>query len=129
MPGCPTGDDAWVAVVCGHEVQINDSPAGDPRKTGSIYGFADLDGSASKPTPKGVWNDIEIEVIGQTYTIIRNGEVINRFENAPGLPFPGRPEDPGSDSRDLVGYIGLQAHGAPNDVVSFRNVRIKDLSD
>ena len=120
---------AWVAVICGHEVQINDSPAGDPRKTGSIYGFADLDGSASKPTPKGVWNDIEIEVIGQTYTIIRNGEVINRFENAPGLPFPGRPEDPGSDSRDLVGYIGLQAHGAPNDVVSFRNVRIKDLSD
>jgi hypothetical protein len=28
-----------------------------------------------------------------------------------------------------VGYIGLQAHGAPNDVVSFRNVRIKDLSN
>jgi hypothetical protein len=55
--------------------------------------------------------------------------VINEFENAPGLPFPGRPDDPGSDSRDLVGYIGLQAHGAPNDVVSFRNVRIKDLSD
>jgi hypothetical protein len=129
VPGCPTDDDAWVAVVCGHEVQINDNPGGDPRKTGSIYGFADLDATASKPTPKGVWNDMEIRVVGQTYTVIRNGEVINEFENAPGLPFPGRPDDPGSDSRDLVGYIGLQAHGAPNDVVSFRNVRIKDLSN
>jgi hypothetical protein len=129
VPGCPTDDDAWVAVVCGHEIQINDSAEGDPRKTGSIYGFADLDSEQSRPTPKGVWNDIEIRVVGQHYTIIRNGEVINEFENAPGLPFPGRPDDPGSDSRDLVGYIGLQAHGAPNDVVSFRNVRIKDLSD
>ena len=129
VPGCPTDDDAWVAVVCGHEVQINDNPAGDPRKTGSIYGFADLDSEQSNPTPKGVWNDLEIRVVGQTYTVVRNGEVINEFENAPGLPFPGRPDDPGSDSRDLVGYIGLQAHGAPNDVVSFRNVRVKDLSD
>jgi Domain of Unknown Function (DUF1080) len=129
VPGCPTDDDAWVAVVCGHEIQINDNPDGDPRKTGSIYGFADLDAAASKPTPKGVWNDLEILVVGQHYTVIRNGEVINEFENAPGLPFPGRPEDPGSDSRDLVGYVGLQAHGASNDVVSFRNVRIKDLSD
>ena len=129
VPGCPTDDDAWVAVVCGHEIQINDDPEGDPRKTGSIYGFADLNSEQSRPTPKGVWNDIEILVEGQHYTVIRNGVVINEFENAPGLPFPGRPEDPGSDSRDLVGYIGLQAHGAPNDVVSFRNVRIKDLSD
>jgi hypothetical protein len=127
VPGCPTDDDAWVAVVCGHEIQINDNPEGDPRKTGSIYGFADLNSEQSRPTPKGVWNDIEIRVVGQHYTVIRNGVVINEFENAPGLPFPGRPEDPGSDSRDLVGYIGLQAHGAPNDVVSFRNVRIKSL--
>jgi hypothetical protein len=127
VPGCPTDDDAWVAVVCGHEIQINDNPEGDPRKTGSIYGFADLNSEQSRPTPKGVWNDIEIRVVGQHYTVIRNGVVINEFENAPGLPFPGRPVDPGSDSRDLVGYIGLQAHGAPNDVVSFRNVRIKSL--
>jgi hypothetical protein len=52
--------------------------------------------------------------------------VINEFENVPGLPFPGRP---GSESRGLVGYIGLQSHGGANDVVSFRDIRIKDLSD
>lgn len=139
VPGCPTtfnGEEqnnaAWIAVNCGHEVQINDSPDGgtfDPRKTGSIYGFADLDSAHSHPTGKGVWNDLEIKVVGQHYTVTRNGAVINEFENVPGLPFPGRPNDPGSDSRGLVGYVGLQSHGGPNDVVSFRNVRIKDLSD
>ena len=46
----------------------------------------------------------------------------------PGVPVPGRPDDPGSSGRGLVGYIGLQAHGAEQDVVSFRNVRIRDLS-
>jgi hypothetical protein len=141
VPGCPmtfNGEPqaenpaGWIAVNCGHEVQINDSPDGpgsDPRKTGSIYGFADLNSAQSRPTPRRVWNDIEIRVVGQHYTVIRNGVVINEFENRPGIPFPGRPNDPDSSSRGLVGYIGLQAHGAPQDVVSFRNIRIKDLSD
>jgi hypothetical protein len=136
VPGCPTtfngneqNNAGWIAVNCGHEIQINDSPAGDPRKTGSIYGFADIDSAASHPTAKGVWNDLEITVEGQHYTVVRNGVVINEYENVPGVPFPGRPNDPGSESRGLVGYIGLQAHGDANDVVSFRNIRIKDLSD
>jgi hypothetical protein len=139
VPGCPTTFDGneqnnagWVAVNCGHEVQINDSPdvePFDPRKTGSIYGFADINGAQSRPTAKGVWNDLEIKVVGQHYTVIRNGAIINEYENVPGVPFPGRPNDPGSESRGLVGYIGLQAHGGENDVVSFRNIRIKDLSD
>jgi hypothetical protein len=130
VPGCDNAamEPAWIAVNCGHEVQINDNPDGDPRKTGSIYGFADLDIAAAKPTPRGVWNDLEIRVVGQTYTIIRNGAVINEFVNAPGIPFPGRPDDPGSSGRGLVGYIGLQAHGGETDVVSFRNVRIRDIS-
>jgi hypothetical protein len=123
---------AWIAVNCGHEIQINDSPEApenDPRKTGSIYGFADLTGAESRPTAPGVWNDLEIRVVGQHYTVIRDGAVINEYENVPGVAFPGRPNDPGSGSRGLVGYIGLQAHGAPQDVVSFRNIRIQDLSD
>ena len=138
VPGCLPmfdGDDrnaAWVAVNCGHEVQINDSPDGppnDPRKTGSIYGFGDIDATQARVTPKGVWNDLEIRVEKQHYTVFRNGVKINEYENLPDVPFPGRPNDPDSSSRGLVGYIGLQAHGAPNDVVSFRNIRIQDLSD
>ena len=132
QPAAATPRAAWIAVNCGHEIQINDSPDGppfDPRKTGSIYGFADLNATQARVTPKGVWNDLEIRVVGQHYTVIRNGVVINEYENVPGVPFPGRPNDPDSSSRGLVGYIGLQAHGAPKDVVSFRNIRIKDLSD
>ena len=60
--------------------------------------------------------------------MIRNGAVINEYENVPGVPFPGRPDDPGSSGRGLVGYVGLQAHGAPTDVVSFRNIRVRDIS-
>jgi Domain of Unknown Function (DUF1080) len=138
VPGCPmtfngnpitdAGAPAWIAVNCGHEVQINDNAGGDPRKTGSIYGFKDLDIQAARPVPKGEWSDLEIRVVGQTYTVVRDGVVINEYENVPGVFMQGRPNDPPSDARGLVGYIGLQAHGAPNDVVSFRNIRIKDLS-
>ena len=141
VPGCPTTFNgqprttdaaAWVAVNCGHEIQINDSPdvpPNDPRKSGSIYGFADINATQARTTAPGVWNDLEIRVIGQRYTVIRNGVQINQYENVPGVPFPGRPNDPGSSSRGLVGYIGLQSHGAPQDVVSFRNIRILDLSN
>ena len=137
VAGCPTtfngsetGNLSWIAVNCGHEVQVNDSPEGgdnDPRKTGSIYGFADLDRTQARPTAKGVWNDLEIRVVGQRYTVIRNGVVINRYRNVPGVPFPGRPNDPDSSSRGLVGHVGLQAHGSDPDVVSFRNVRVREL--
>ncbi len=121
VPGCDNAalEPAWIAVNCGHEIQINDNTDGDARKTGSIYGFADLDIAAARPTDRGVWNDLEIEVIGQTYKVFRNGVQINEFVNAPGIPFPGRPDDPGSDGRGLVGYIGLQAHGAPTDIDGF----------
>ncbi|MDQ4112154.1 MAG: DUF1080 domain-containing protein, partial [Actinomycetota bacterium] len=77
--------------------------------------------------PKGTWNDLEIRVVGQHYTVIRNGVVINEFENLPGLPFPGRPNDPDSSSRGLTGHVGVQAHGSTPDVVSYRNIRIRDL--
>ncbi len=138
VPGCPmtfdgspqtTNPAGWIAVNCGHEIQINDSLEGDPRKTGSIYGFADLNAEQARVTPKGVWNRLQIRVVGQHYTVKRNGVVINEYENVPGVPFPGRPNDPDSSSRGLVGYVGLQSHGAPQDVVSFRDIRVKDLSD
>jgi hypothetical protein len=139
VPGCPmtfngnpitdAGAPAWIAVNCGHEVQINDNPTGDPRKTGSIYGFKDLDIAGARPVPKGVWSELEIRVEKQHYTVVRDGVVINEYENVPGVFLEGRPNDPPSEARGHVGYVGLQAHGAPNDVVSFRNIRIKDLSD
>jgi Domain of Unknown Function (DUF1080) len=138
LAGCPTtfnGNEqnnlSWIAVNCGHEIQINDSPEvgnNDPRKTGSIYGFKDLNLTQARPTAKGVWNDFEVRVVGQHYTVIRNGVVINEYENVPGVPLQGRPLDPLSDARKLVGYVGLQAHGSAPDIESFRNVRVRELS-
>ncbi len=138
VPGCPTtfngveqNNAAWIAVNCGHEIQVNDSAngVGDARKTGSVYGFQDLDSAHSHPAPKGEWYDLEIRVVNQHYTVVRDGQVINEYENVPGKKIPGRDLDPPSEARGLVGYVGLQSHGGENDVVSFRDVRIKDLSD
>ncbi|WP_063737254.1 OmpL47-type beta-barrel domain-containing protein [Streptomyces sp. RTd22] len=118
----------WVAIKYGHEVQINDRPDGDMYKTGSIYGFDRVGLGGAGVTPKGSWNDYEIRVVGQHYSIYRNGVLINEFENAGGQDFtPPRSDDPGTDGRRFAsGYIGLQTHST-GDVVSYRNIRIQEL--
>ncbi len=114
--------------TCGYEVQINDIARQDPRLTGSIYGFDDItNATLAGVTPKGTWNTMEILVIGQHYQVWRNDVLINDFFSVPGLPFPGRPTDPGSDGRGLFGWLGLQAHGNASDVVSFRNIQISEV--
>ncbi len=118
----------WVAIKYGHEIQILDAADGDRYKTGSVYGFGGVDLDGARVTPKGTWNDLEIRVVGQHYSIFRNGELVNEFINTPGAVFdPPRSDDPGTAGRQNVsGYIGLQVHGAA-DIVSFRNVRVAPL--
>lgn len=113
--------------TCGYEIQVNDSPDRDPKMTGSVYGFQDLSVEAAKVTPKGTWNTYEVRAVGEHYTVIRNGVVINDYLSRPGLTFSGRPTDPGSSGRKLSGYVGLQFHGDSNDVVSYRNVQIAEV--
>ena len=77
---------------------------------------------------RGRWNDYEIEVVGQTYTISRNGEVINEFENTPGQE-SSRDGDPPTDLRQFAeGYVGFQNHGGA-DTMQYRDIRVEDLSD
>ncbi|WP_328906979.1 DUF1080 domain-containing protein [Streptomyces sp. NBC_00234] len=118
----------WVAIKYGHEVQINDRPDGDMYKTGSLYGFDRVGLGGAGVTPKGTWNDYEIRVVDQHYSIYRNGVLINEFENTGGQLFePPRGDDPGTDGRRFAsGYVGLQVHGT-TDVVSYRDIRIKEL--
>ena len=124
--GAAQTSQAWVAIYCGQEIQIYDGPTGEPQKTGSIYNFDPLNLAQAMPTPKGEWNDYEIRVVGQHYTIIRNGVVINEFDNTPGKQ-SSRAGDPPTDQRQFAtGFIGLQNHGT-SDRIAFRKVRVKAL--
>ena len=125
--GSATSQPAWVAIFCGHEIQINDHQ-GDTQKTGSIYNFSPNNATQAQIQPKGTWVDYEVRVVGQQYTIIRNGNVIKSFLNAPDQQ-SSRPGDPPTNARQFArGYIGLQNHGG-GDVIDFRNVRVLPLDE
>ena len=105
------GNDPFVAVDNGHEIQIKEGqPNDEPQKTGSVYNFDREDARNAKPI--GEWNDYEITVEGQTYTMTLNGEVVNEYTS--------------DGSRGTDGYIGLQNHGDA-DKVSFRNIQVREL--
>ncbi|HYI19763.1 MAG TPA: DUF1080 domain-containing protein [Solirubrobacteraceae bacterium] len=128
----------WTQVFCGHEIQINETlsgggpqPSGDPIKTGSVYGFRNLNAKQSgtyERLDKGVWHDMEIRTVGQQFTILVDGELINQFDNA--VPkIASRNGDPSTMARQLAeGYIGLQTHGG-NDRISYREIQVKDLAE
>lgn len=121
---------AWVAVYTGFEVQIDEQagPDGlDKHRTGAIYDVPT--GQNGEPalqrftrlnpglTP-GAWNDCEIEVRGDTFTVRWNGRETTSFTNtdaARGLA---------PSSNRASGYLGLQAHTGH---VAFREIRIQKL--
>ncbi|WP_431948574.1 ThuA domain-containing protein [Actinacidiphila sp. bgisy167] len=113
--GFPASDDPWSAVDNGYEIQIDATDAPD-RTTGSIYTFksANLTARDQVLRPPGQWNSYEIKVQGERVQVFLNGVKINDFTNT----------DPVRSLKD--GYIGLQNHGA-DDQVSFRNIQIKEL--
>ncbi|HEV2779295.1 MAG TPA: ThuA domain-containing protein [Actinophytocola sp.] len=109
------GNDPWVAVNQGYEVQIDATDAPD-RTTGAIYSFqsADLAARDAALHPPGQWNGYEIVVRGQTIKVFLNGVLINDFVST----------DP---ARDLTqGFVGIQNHGEGDDVY-YRNIQIKEL--
>ncbi|MBE1495372.1 glucose/arabinose dehydrogenase/type 1 glutamine amidotransferase [Amycolatopsis lexingtonensis] len=124
--GSARDSQAWVAIYCGHEIQIYDGDSGEPQKTGSVYNFDPRPLDQAGARPKGTWNEYEIKVVGQHYTMIRNGVVINEFDNTPGQQ-SSRAGDPPTDLRQFVsGFIGLQNH-SDNDLIEFRNIRVRQL--
>ena len=111
------GDDPWVAVNQGYEIQIDATDA-DDRTTGSVYSFqsADIPARDAALHPPGEWNTYEIVVQGQTIKVYLNGALINDFVST----------DP---ARDLTqGFVGIQNHGDGDDVF-FRNIQIKEIAD
>ncbi len=80
----------------------------------------------ARPTAKRVWNDYEIRVVGQHYTVIRNGVVTNEFGNTPGKTSSCAGAPPTDLHQFLSGFIGLQNHGM-SDHTEFRKVRVRNL--
>jgi len=106
------GDDPWIAVNTGYEIQIDDlgKPDGNPlHLSGSIYKFAGSTKLASKLV--GDWNTFEIKVIDQKYSVTLNSEkVIPEFIG----------------NRLTEGFIGIQNHDIGSNV-SFKNIKIAEL--
>ena len=118
---------AFVGVDFGFEVQIDQRGAPDGaavHKTGAIYNFAGpMNPEALPVRPLGQWNEYEIRVQGQTYTVFLNGKQITQFTFTVGSD--GQHPDRGLPSTtNAPRYIGLQIHTGR---VAFRNIQIKAL--
>ena len=121
----PYGNQAWVGVDTGFEVQIDETarPDGaDKHHTGAIYNIlTEPNGPTfqkySRPAPLriGAWNEYEIEVIDQTYKVRLNGKLVTTFTNTDA--YRGKPNTQDPDS----GFIGLQCESGR---VAFRNIRV-----
>jgi cytochrome c len=109
------GDDPWLAVNEGEEIQIDMTDDPDST-TGAIYNERAADAAKRDAAlkPPGQWNEYEIVVDDDTITVVLNGVTINEWVD----------DDPNVDLDQ--GYIGLQNHGNGDDVW-FRNVRVKEL--
>ncbi len=118
---------AYVAVDFGFEVQIDQTAAPDGalnHLTGAIYNFAAPSNPGTLPVrPLGMWNDYEIRVQDQTYTVSLNGVQVTSFNFVAGSdathPDRGLPSTI-SDPR----FIGLQTHTGG---VAFRKIQIQEI--
>jgi hypothetical protein len=105
------GNDPWVAVHKGHEMEIGDPHPEKPTwRTGSIYPFQASTTANTKPL--GQWNDYEIVCRGHDYSVRINGKLVNTWSD--------------TTRRSLHGFIGLQNYN-DQKTVRHRNVRVKEL--
>jgi hypothetical protein len=137
--GNANNHEHWLQVYCGHEIQINESLNGgnggvgastDPIKTGSVYGFRNLNSKQSgtdQRQVKGVWHTMEIRTIGEQFTILIDGVLRNQFDNS--IPkIASRAGDPPTMARQLpIGYLALQTHGG-SDRISYREIEVKEFA-
>ena len=111
----------YVAVDYGFEVQIDELGWPDGHgihKTGAIYNQPSQTLSQIAAKPLGQWNEFEIEVASQKYTVRLNGTQVSSFDFIAG-------SDPAHPERGLINtprFVGLQAHTGR---VQFRRIRFK----
>ena len=120
---------AFVAVDFGFEVQIDELGRPDGaaiHRTGAIYradGRTDNETFALQAAKApGEWNDYEITVQQQIYTVSLNGQQVCTFDNT--ATYPGRGL---ASTTSAPSYIGLQVYADPRSQVAFRRIRIKAI--
>jgi hypothetical protein len=117
---------AYVPDDFGFEVQIDERGDIPVHRTGAIYRVdnrTDNEVLTLKPA-KGVgeWNDYEIHVQGQLYTVKLNDDVVCTFDNTNLYPGRGKPS-----TANVPSFIGLQVYANPRHFVRFRHIQIKAL--
>jgi hypothetical protein len=110
-------EEGWPAK--GYEVQLNNSHA-DPKKTGGLYGVADVMNDA--PAKDGEWFTQQVTVEGKHIVVRVNGKVTTDYTE------PDNVERPADFAGRLIshGTIALQAHD-PGSEVHVRKIMIKPL--
>lgn len=120
-----SGNPAWLAVDTGFEVQIDEAAQpdqADRHRTAAIYDVAIGPGAGQQQYTRGSslqpgeWNDLEIQVQGDSYHVVLNGFPTTSFTNTDATRGRSAAQDP------LSGFIGLQTH---TGAVSFRAVRVR----
>lgn len=126
-------EGGWPKV--GFEAQVNSTHT-DPKKTGSLYGIANVFAPGpgqepfiakvypnreiflyqeKAPSTDGEWFDYHIIVEGNKITLKVNGKTTIAWE---------QPEDWSKDRRIGRGTVGIQAHD-PNSTTAYQDIRIK----
>jgi hypothetical protein len=112
-------DEDWPKY--GHEAQVNNTYAHDPKKSGSLYGIVDV---LYQNIPDDTWWTEHVIVRGNHITIKLNDKVVVDHEEPADQPaFSDKFE------RRLTkggGTFALQGHD-PDSTVYYRNVRVKRL--
>lgn len=106
---------AYVADHFGYEVQIDELGAEPKLRTGAIYNVDGQTLTQQAARPAGQWNDYEIRVEDDTFTVLFNGTQVTRFDNTD--PNRGQPVDPH--------FVGLQIHFASR--MAFRDIQFQAL--
>jgi hypothetical protein len=104
--------DGWPAH--GHEMQINNSYAKDPVRTGSLYHVVK---NFTAPVKDDAWYTQEMIVEGKRVVMVVDGQVLFEFVEPDGV----------TGTRKIShGTFALQAHD-PGSEVHFRNICVKRL--
>ena len=103
------GNDPWVAVKQGYEIQIAGTEPGI-KTIGSIY---DIQPGLKSGVHINNWNNYKIITAGDQIAVFINNRLVNVFECHPGRG-------------DVSGHIGLQNHD-DNSPAQFRGMKVQEL--